>query len=153
MSFKPSNEYFCPGCADQLGIRPTMTTFDPVGSSCQRENYEKHTIPSSSHPLQTVFDNTSTQYYEDCIREAIKRGIVQRETRGTNVIFCPTTGSAIGSKYKWGKYANQQDTIIVVKTSDPNGVHAFLKASSQYSHQQCAHCGVNILSCLLSPST
>ena len=119
----------------------------------KQEKMSKTVVTSSSHPLQTVFDNTSTQYYEDCIQEAIKRGVVQRETRGTSVIFCPTTGSAIGSKYKWGKYANQQDTIIVVKTSDPNGVHASLKASSQYSHQQCAYCGVNILSCLLSPST
>jgi hypothetical protein len=122
-----------------------MSTSDSLESTYQRDKYEKHSKPSSSHHVQTVFDNSSTQYYEDCIREAVERGAVQVESRGTNVIFCPSTGRAIGSKYKWGQYADQQDTVVVVKTSDRGGVHAFLKASSQYSGQKCARCGGPIL--------
>ena len=117
-----------------------------LGSEYQRAKHKKHTLPSSSHPLQTVFDSNRTAYYDDCIRETYARGALEIDSRGTNLIFCPSTGSDIGSKYKWGKEASRQDTVIAVKTSDPTGVHAFLKASSQYSAVRCTRCGEPVLS-------
>ena len=137
--------FYCPRCADKLGRRPPMPTFDPLGSTYQRDKHEKHTKPGSSYRVQTVFDNSSTQYYEDCIKEAWEHGAVQIESRGTHIIYRPSTGSSVGSKYKWGKYANRQDTVVVLKTSEATEVHGILKASSQYEKLQCALCGGAIL--------
>jgi len=137
--------FYCTRCADKLGLKPLMPTLDLLGSTHQRDKHEKHTKPSTSHRVQTVFDNNSTQYYEECIREAFEHGTVQIESRGTNIIFCPSTQSTLGSKYKWGEYACKQDTVIVVKTSEPHGVHAFLTASSQYQNQRCDQCGNTVL--------
>jgi hypothetical protein len=137
--------FYCAKCADKLGRRPPMPTLDPLGSTYQRDKHEKHIKPSSSYCVQTVFDNSSTQYYEECIREVFENGAVQIENRGTNIIFCPSTQSTLGSKYKWGEYASRENTVIVVKTSEPHGVHAFLTASSQYENHQCAQCGNPVL--------
>lgn len=72
-------------------------------------------------------------------------GAVELSPRGTNMIFCPSTGSTVGSRYKWGIYADRQDTVLVVKSTEPNGVHAMLKVSSDYSAQRCHNCGQAIL--------
>ena len=137
--------FYCARCAGEFRLRPPMPTLDLLGSPHQLDKYEKHTKPSSSYGVQTVFDSNSTQYYEECIREAFEHGAVQIESRGTNIIFYPSTQSTLGSKYKWGEYACRQDTVIVVKTSEPHRVHAFLTGSSEYENQRCVQCGNPVL--------
>jgi len=124
------DRFYCAKCVDKLGLRPSITILDLLESTYQRDKHEKHIKPSSSYCVQTVFDNNSTQYYEECVREVFEHGALQIQNRGTSIIFCPSTQSTLGSKYKWGEYVGRANTVIVVKTSDTQSVHAFLKASS-----------------------
>jgi hypothetical protein len=92
--------------------------------------------------VQSIFDSSSTQYYDDCIREGLARGFLEVDASlGTQVIFCPSAQSSIGSKYKWGIFAERTDTVVVVKTFDPNKVHTFTENSGRYASLLCRHCG------------
>jgi hypothetical protein len=137
--------FYCRACTDLLGYRPTVPTTDVLGSRYQRDKHAKHTSVSSEHTVQTVFDSSSTRYYDDCVREAYQMGAVELSDRGTNLLFCPSTGSTFGTKYKWGIYGQRQDTFFVVKTTDPTKMHAMLKGSSDFSNQRCGNCGQAIL--------
>jgi hypothetical protein len=131
---------YCSACADALEVRPVQPTTDVLGTPYQLNKHAKHTSPSTFFPVQTVFDSSSTDYYADCISEAYQRGAVEFSPQGSNIIFCPSTGSHIGSKYKWGVYSQRQDTVLVVKSADTGETHAMLKASSDYSNRRCARC-------------
>ena len=139
-------DYYCPNCATMNGLKSGIDTSDVLGTSYQQGKHRKHTVPSTSHPVQSVFDSSSTQYYEDCIQEAIFKGFVEIDDHGRkNVLFCPSTGGDVGSKYKWGKLATRVDTVVVVNTSAPSEIHPFLTNSSHFSTQACEKYGGSLL--------
>ena len=138
-----TRDYYCPRCTDTLGLRPPPPPLG-VSTAYREKKRAKHTaeFPSSSHPVQSVFDSRSTQYYDDCIQEGIARGFLEVDrSLGTQVIFCPSAQSSIGSKYKWGQFAEPTDTVVVVKTFDPSRVHTFTENSARYTSMSCLHCG------------
>ncbi len=120
-------------------------TADPLDTGYKRGKHEKHAAVDSSVPTQSVFDSSSTPYYADCVREALEKGALQIGSRGTNALFCPSVGSDIGSRYRWGQLAERQDAILVVNTWQPDRIHARTEVSSNYSANTCASCGGAIL--------
>ncbi len=136
------SKFYCPACGKALGFKGGIDASNVLATTYQQDKHDKHTTPATSHRVQTVFDSTSTQYYAQCIDEAIDLGFVEIDDLGRkNVLFCPSTGSSIGQKYKWGQLQSQPDTVVVVKTSEKTGIHAFLEDSSNYSGYRCANCG------------
>lgn len=143
LSYQHMASYYCPHCADALGLRPPQP---PQGMSTpyQEEKRAKHTaaLPSSSNRVQSVFDSSATQYYDDCIQEGVARGFLAVDSSlRTQVIFCPSAQSSIGSKYKWGQFADRTDTVVVVKPFEPSKVHTFTENSVRYASMHCHHCG------------
>lgn len=47
--------YYCARCASQNGLRPEPPSTDFLATQYQREKHRKHTMPASSHPVQSVF--------------------------------------------------------------------------------------------------
>ncbi len=136
--------YYCPACADALKLKNGIDTSSLLGSIYQQEKFTKHTVsqPATSEPAKSRFDSSSTQYYGDCIQETVEKGFIEIDDQNRkNVLFCPSTGSSLGTKYKWGKLASRPDTVVAVKTSDPGGIHAMLEDSSNYSGRNCSKCG------------
>jgi hypothetical protein len=135
---------YCPRCARDLGLKSGIDTSNLLGSTYQQDKFAKHTgtAPATSHPVQSVFDSKTTQYYADCIIEAIENGAVEiDDQQRLNVLFCPSTGSSLGSKFKWGQLASLPDTVLVVNTSASSNIHGFLEDSSKYTHRRCVRCG------------
>ncbi len=135
--------YYCPAHADALGLKAGIDTSDLLGTTYQREKHAKHTSTSgsSSEGVRTVFDSNSTAYYAECIRATITHGFVELTGQRKNILFVPSTGSALGVKLNWGVEASKPDTIVVVKTSQASAIHAFLDNSSNYSTSRCAQRG------------
>ncbi len=76
------------------------------------------------------------------MQEAVARGFLQVDSsHRTQVIFCPSAQSSIGSKYKWGQFAERTDTVVVVKTFEPDKVHPFTENSARYVGKLCNSCG------------
>ncbi len=118
-----------------------MPTTDFLATDYQRQKHQKHTVPSSSHPVQSVFDEPSQEYYLQTIQEAYHQGALDVTSRGTDILFCPSTQSTFGFKQRWGSHVGRQDTVRVVKTTDALEVHAYLNASSDHSTHRCDVCG------------
>jgi hypothetical protein len=88
-----------------------------------------------------VFDDPGEQYYQATMMEAYQRGAIEVTSRGTDVLFCPSTQSSIGYKQSFGSHLGRQDTVRVVKTGDALLAHSFLNASSDHSGHRCDGCG------------
>ena len=107
---------------------------DHPGDSGHGRKHKKHAgPPSTSHRVQSRFDSSCTNYYQEAVQETIDLGFVYTDDdRGQSVVYCPSTGSSIGTKHYYGKYADDADTVVVVNTSDPNKMHAFVEKSEYY---------------------
>lgn len=138
-------EYYCATCADRFGERPEKPTVDMLGTDYQKGKHQKHTQQSSSYGIQSVFDSTSTQYYQECIEEAFEKGAIEVYRGRRSILFPPSTGSDIGTKYRWGVAAQRADTILVAHATSAGLVHAMLEESSRYSGETCKRCGRPIL--------
>jgi hypothetical protein len=91
--------------------------------------------------MQSVFDDPSEEYYQATVMEAYQRGAIEVTSRGTDVLFCPSTQSSIGYKQSYGSQLGRQDTVRVTKTGNALQAHAFLNASSDHSTHRCDECG------------
>src|SRR5437660_12634857 len=107
--------YHCASCADKLGIRPVAPTSSFLASQFQRDKWIKHTVSSSSWPVQSVFDESDEEYYRATVIEAYEHGAVDINSRGTDLVFCPSVHSSIGYKQRYGRDPTPQDVVRVVK--------------------------------------
>ena len=129
-------------------MKAGIDTSDLLGSTYQLDKFEKHTIepPSTTYPVQSKFDSSSTSHYEYCINETIENGFVEIDHQGNkNILYCPSTGSSLGTRYKWGQEASKPDTIVVVNTSEGSAIHSLLKDSDLYQGKCCKTCGNPLL--------
>ena len=132
--------YYCARCANQNGLRPGAPTSDFLATQYQRAKHQKHTNPASSHAVQSVFDDPGEEYYQKTMMEGYERGAIEVTSRGTDVLFCPSTQSSIGYKQSYGSHVGQQDTVRVVKSGEALQAHSFLNASSDHSKHRCGNC-------------
>lgn len=135
--------FYCSTCANARGLKSGIEASNLLGTTYQADKFRKHTSTSGSSmdAVRTVFDSKSTAYYAQCIEATIAYGFVELKGQQKNVLFAPSAGSALGVKLNWGVEASKPDTVVLVKTSEASGIHAFLENSSKYSRQACAHCG------------
>ena len=133
--------FHCARCAADLGLRPAPPSTDFLASQYQREKHQKHIAPASSYAVQSVFDNPTPEYYQATMLEAYQRGAIEITSRGTDILFCPSTQSSLGYKQSFGSDLGRQDTIRVVQTGDAILAHCFLNASSDHSGYRCETCG------------
>ncbi len=135
--------FYCSTCANARGLKSGIDASNVLGTSYQGDKFRKHTSTSGSSmdPVRTVFDSGSTAHYAQCIEATITYGFVELRGQQKNIAFVPSRGSALGVKLNWGVEASKPDTVVVVKTSEATGIHAFLEDSSKYSVQPCALCG------------
>ena len=136
--------YYCPRCANEGNLRPAAPSTDFLATQYQRDKHQKHTVAASSHPLPSVFDDSSPEYYQATMREAYERGAIEVTSRGTDILFCPSKQSSIGYKQEYGSHVSRQDTVRVVKTGDSLAAHSFLNASSDHSGYRCHGCGGSV---------
>lgn len=133
--------FHCPRCASNLRWRPAPPSTDFLATQYQRDKHQKHTAPASSHMVQSVFDDPSPEYYQATMLEAYQRGAIEVTSRGTDILFCPSTQSSFGYKQSFGSYLARQDTLRVVRAGDAIRAHSFLNASSDHSGYRCETCG------------
>jgi hypothetical protein len=132
---------YCAKCASNLGYRPARPTTDFLQTEFKKQKHTKHTVSSSSYPVQSVFDEPSEAYYVQTLDEAYQNGAIEVSSRGTDILFCPSTQSSIGYKQAWGGHVTRQDTVRVADSTDALKVHGYLNASSDHSHKRCDGCG------------
>lgn len=56
-------------------------------------------------------------------------------------VFCPSTGSRIGTKHHFGQLAGETGSVLVVL----NDLHAYTEYSSYYVDETCDDCGERLI--------
>lgn len=134
-------DFYCQNCADQLGKRRDWwKVADPLNTEYQEDKHEKHTSASTSHEFQSIFGESSEKSYRRSVREALQKGAIEETPRGINAVYCPSTQSEIGSAYNRTNLIDRRDTVVVVKSTESENLHAMLEASSNYSDRTCTNC-------------
>ncbi len=102
----------------------------------------KHTAPSASavYPINSVFNDSTYQSYENHIVNAAASGFLEIDDKGRkNIIWF--AGSQIGVEYHNGVFVTPTDGVKLVLSEDDNRLHAFSIGSSPLQSASCAFCG------------
>ena len=135
------SRYYCHPCASSMGELTNIHSSAPTASTYQIEKYFKHTIPSSSYNIQSIFDNPSTKLYKEAIVKASCAGSVEYDDEGRkNIIVVGSTGR-IGCSFQNGRFVGENDMIKVVLSTNPEKIHTYTESSTKYSTAFCHKCG------------
>ena len=128
-----------------MGELRNVCSSGPFSSTYQLEKYIKHTVPKSSYPFQSIFDNPATTDYRKAIVNTACAGAVEYDDRGRkNIIYVATTGR-IGCSFRNGVFERPNDTIKLVLSSDSARFHPMTESSTKYSTALCDKCGASIV--------
>jgi hypothetical protein len=138
------SRYYCHQCAIKLGYKGCPTTEDVLGSTYQVKKFIKHTVSSPQYNQVSIFDDPSTQAYQDYIVNSFASGCFEIDDRGRgNIILI--AGSSAGALYENGAFKAPQDAVKIVLSLDPQRLHAFPIGSTKLSTGVCEGCGKPII--------
>ncbi len=136
--------YYCHACAASGGRLPGAESITVLGSTMQLDKYMKHTCPSSSEAIQSVFNAASTSMYRDYVVSALCAGSVEIDDRGRrNIIWA--AGKDVGFQYEHGILRHPQSWVKVVLSSDDTRIHAYPQSSTDFAGGTCRTCGTSII--------
>lgn len=137
-----SSDWYCHTCAAKLGKIHSPPS-NLTGSSEQLEKFYKHTQPTGSYGINSVFDNPSYDKYADYIVDACCSGSVEVDSRGrTNIVWL--AGERTGVTIVNNKPHCVCDAVKVVLSGKAHRVHAFPTGSQVAAVQTCCECGAPI---------
>lgn len=114
-----------------------------TGTTYQLEKFIKHTAPTGSYPILSVFSDPAYETYRDYVVTTTVSGSAQIDDRGrTNLLWL--AGQPVGATFKNGQFVFPTDTILVVWHDDQSKIHAFPVSSTEYGPANCANCGAPI---------
>jgi hypothetical protein len=123
-----------------LGLISASIPGTLTGTPYQLEKYIKHTSPTGSYPVNSVFDDPGYDSYRDYVVSATCSGSAWVDDSGrTNVLWL--AGSPIGAVWCHGQLALSADTVLIVLQNDHWRLHAFPVDSAQFGTAHCAQCG------------
>ena len=135
---------FCHKCTLQLGIVHPASPASLTATDYQLGKFLKHTAPSSSYPINGIFDDPSYEQYESYVVSALSSGsALVLDDGGVSMLWA--AGRDIGIKVEEGKAAIPADTVTVVLVDDEFHIHAYPDASSYFRVANCVSCGVPII--------
>ena len=136
--------YYCHNCGLQHGYFDNVAHGKLLGTVKQREKFEKHTSPSTEFRIASIFNDSSTQAFEDYVVNTLASGCVEiDERRRRNIIWI--AGKPTGALYRYGKFELPENSVKVVLSTDPQRIHAYPISSTTMSTGVCADCGGSIL--------
>jgi hypothetical protein len=132
--------YYCNECARFLGELESFNAGSVLGTTYQQDKFSKHTVPSTSYPLASVWVDPSTSAYEAHIVSAGTSGSLEIDERGRKnlIVFA---GRTVGALHDNGRFVLDQDSVKVVKHSASGEIHAYPTNSAGANQAICARCG------------
>ena len=135
--------YYCHSCAISLGHLRCLGTQNLTGSQYQLDKYIKHTAPTGTYGLNSVFDVGDYPSYRDYVIHTQASGSVEVDGGGrVNVLWC--AGKATGLTFTNGVPVSPTDAVKVVLHNGPK-VHAFPTGSMVFGSATCSNCGAAIV--------
>lgn len=111
-----------------------------TGTSYQLEKFIKHTAPTGTYPINSLFSDPSYERYRDFVATTIVSGSAYIDDQGRiNLLYF--AGDKIGVTYENGQLLIPADTVEVVLHNNKWKIHAFPANSNSFQQTTCQNCG------------
>ena len=108
------SEYYCHRCSVMLGLVKPEVPESLTGTSYQLEKFIKHTAPTGTYPINSLFSDPSYERYRDFVATTIVSGSAYIDDRGrSNLLYF--AGDKIGATYEM---AHKERTHLQVNKWD-----------------------------------
>jgi len=134
-----SKQWYCHSCAAKKNLLANPPT-NLTGSSYQLDKYIKHTQPTSSYDINSVFDDPSYDTYAAHTVNACCSGSVEVDEKGrTNIVWA--AGKTVGWTLFSGLPSCDCDAVKVVLAHDHHRIHPYATGSLEARAETCCECG------------
>ena len=134
----------CHSCAAEQGHIDFTLPGSVTGTEYQLEKYMKHTAPSGSYPVNSVFESPDHAVYSNYIVGTMASGCVEIDDHGrANLIYF--AGEKTGARYEHGEFVCDISGVKVVLAHDEARVHGFPTGIGHLGPQHCERCGTPLL--------
>lgn len=137
------SQYYCHVCSTNLGIVNPEVPTEITDTSYQLVKFIKHTAPTGTYDINSVFSDPSTQAYRGYIVTGTLSGYVQIDDQGRKNLLW-VAGKEIGATIDKGKGVTPADTVVVVFPEDEGRIHAFPAPSTRFGQESCLNCGIGL---------
>ena len=138
------SKYYCHKCAEALGFLPTKIEMNYTGSLVQIDKFIKHTMPSTTYKINSIFNTNDYAKFKNYIINTIHSGSVEIDSNGRiNIVWI--AGEKTGATYINGSFLTDNNSVKVVKSWDCNEIHSFPTSSADLELKKCSNCGGELL--------
>ncbi len=134
------SKYYCHEC---MMVNSIVTPASPIaltGTQYQLDKFIKHTAPSQSYPLNSVFDDPTYKAYSKYVVSTSASGLLEIDDQGRNNLMW-FAGSRTGAEYRNGVFTAPTEGVKVVWPESGTKLHAFPITGSPHRSVNCASCG------------
>ncbi|MEI6122331.1 MAG: hypothetical protein WCQ95_01760 [Bacteroidota bacterium] len=136
------SNYYCHQCAEILGFLPANNVLNYTGSAVQLDKFIKHTMPTASYKINSIFQSNDYVQYKDYMVNSICSGSVEIDNFGRmNIVWI--AGEKTGATYITGSFITDNNSVKVVKSWDCNEIHGYPTSSDDLELKICSNCGRN----------
>ncbi len=100
----------------------------------------KHSSPTASYNLNSVFSDPTYQAYSGYIVNTVASGLLEVDDQGRKNLMW-FAGSQNGVEYRSGTFTAPTEGVKVVWSENESKLHAFPIAASPHRIEVCASCG------------
>jgi len=138
-------KYYCHECSIELGfLIDNAPTTNFTGSSEQLEKFIKHTTPTQSYDINSIFNDKSYSNYRDYIVNTLASGSVEIDDQNRkNIVYC--AGKNIDFTNISGSIQIPTDAVKVVLHQNSYKIHSYPTGSAGFVNSTCDKCGKNII--------
>ena len=132
-------QFFCHLCSVSGLVTPELPT-SLTGTFYQLEKYIKHTAPTGTYPLNSIFVDPTYNAYSGYIVTGTMSGLLEIDNYGRkNYIWY--AGEITGAEYRNGIYVAPTNGVKVVLPEDATRLHAFPILAQPNVVNYCLNCG------------
>lgn len=130
--------YYCHDCSISLGLIVPQIPTSLTGTNYQLERYIKHTAPTGTYFVNSVFDDPLA--YSGYIVTGTMSGFLEVDDRNRNNLIW-YAGERTGVEYRNGVFVAPTNGVKIVLSQDYSKIHAFPIVDNPCTVNYCANCG------------
>lgn len=134
------SRYYCHECSILNGLVTPASPVSLTGTSYQLGKFIKHTAPTGTYPLNSIFDDPTYDTYSQYVVTGTASGLLEIDD-GNRKNFIWFAGRRTGAEYRNGIFIAPTSGVKVVLPEDDTKLHAFPITASPPSTVNCVSCG------------
>jgi hypothetical protein len=135
---------YCFNCASKQGYLNPDIPNDLLSTQYQLDKFIKHTTPTQTSGVTSIFSDPSTSAYQNYIVSTVSSGYVEIDNLN-RVNICWVGSSDTGATYKGGLFHLPTNSVKVVLHDNRYKIHAFPISTVGIPANFCIECGAAIL--------